>query len=139
MQAFPCDQFLGQEPLKNEDIPKHAKEMGITFPMFGKVRVNGKDASELFEWLKMKTPGMFTNAVKWNFQKFLVVDGVPRARYAPADAPRLLEDDIAQALLDVHSPVMDSLTTKVDKKDINMPNRDAYRKAIDKAEQPSSK
>jgi glutathione peroxidase-family protein len=115
---------LNTEPLENKKIASYAKDKGITFPVFGKVNVNGSDTSPLYEWLKEKAPGMITDTVKWNFTKFLVVNGVPKKRYAPQDAPRLLEDDIVQAILDVGSTKMDSPITKVDKTDLDFPNKE---------------
>ena len=60
--------------------------------------VNGATAHPLFLWLQSSLSGFLTDAIKWNFTKFLVVDGVPRVRYGPRDDPLSFEDDIAAAL-----------------------------------------
>lgn len=100
--GFPCNQFGGQEPGTNEEIEKFAREKyGAEWDLFSKIDVNGKNADPLFEWLKSHKngKGLLTNALKWNFTKFLVdKDGVPYKRYGPKDAPMSFEKDI-QSLL----------------------------------------
>jgi glutathione peroxidase len=60
--------------------------------MMAKVKVNGADAHPLWQWLKAQAPGLLgTQAVKWNFTKFLVgKDGRVLKRYAPNDTPESL-------------------------------------------------
>ena len=101
LQAFPCDQFLGQEPLKNDELAGHFTAKGLSFPVFGKVSVNGDETDPLFDWLKSALPGYLTNTVKWNFTKFLVVNGLPVKRYGPNDNPLSFEGDIVEALKSV--------------------------------------
>jgi glutathione peroxidase len=69
--------------------------------MFAKVQVNGPNASPVFEWLKQEKKGLFgTEAIKWNFTKFLVArDQQVVDRYAPATKPLTLRENIKQALL----------------------------------------
>jgi glutathione peroxidase len=52
--AFPCNQFGKMEPGSNEDINKFIKTNYpfVTFPVFEKVEVNGKNEHELFSFLK---------------------------------------------------------------------------------------
>ena len=72
----------------------------MTFPMFAKIEVNGYNAHPLFKALKREAPGLFgTQAIKWNFTKFLV-DRQSRVvrRYAPSDKPETLAEDIEAAL-----------------------------------------
>ena len=68
--------------------------------MFDKIDVNGSNASPLFKYLKHESPGiMGTEAVKWNFTKFLIDrNGSPIARFAPLDTPEKIEDDILKLL-----------------------------------------
>ena len=100
--GFPCDQFGHQEPGSEAgEIKKFCSlSYGVSFPMFGKVKVNGPDTHPLYEHLKKSLPGILgLEAIKWNFTKFLVgKDGEPIRRYAPADKPESIEPDI-QAVL----------------------------------------
>ena len=99
--GFPCDQFGHQEPGDEAEIRKFcADKYDVTFPMFAKVEVNGLNAHPLFKALKQAAPGLLgTQAIKWNFTKFLV-DGKGRVlrRYAPSDKPETLTQDIEAAL-----------------------------------------
>jgi glutathione peroxidase len=99
--AFPCNQFGGQEPGDATEIADFCTlTYDVTFPVFAKVEVNGKNADPLFEWLKAQRPGLLgSKAIKWNFTKFLV-DRTGRVvgRYAPTTKPEALEADI-EALL----------------------------------------
>ena len=85
--AFPCNQFGKQEPGVEAEIKAFAQRSGATFPMFAKVDVNGTTAHPLFLWLQSSLKGFITDAIKWNFTKFLLVDGVPRARYGTKENP----------------------------------------------------
>lgn len=87
--AFPCNQFNNQEPGNVNDIENNCLiNYGVSFPVFEKIDVNGKNAHPLFKFLKEKLPGCFTNAVKWNFTKFLInADGIPVKRFAPYTKP----------------------------------------------------
>lgn len=95
--GFPCNQFMAQEPGANEEIESFCKlNYGVSFPLFDKIDVNGKDAHPLFNYLKEEKPfeGLdmdnptnkilvpmikerypnfsVGNAIRWNFTKFLV-------------------------------------------------------------------
>lgn len=98
--GFPCDQFGGQEPGSEEEIGAFCqKNYGVTFPMFGKVEVNGDDAHPLWQWLRSEKGGLLGDRIKWNFTKFLVGrDGQVVKRYAPTTEPASLADDIEAAL-----------------------------------------
>ena len=99
--AFPCNQFGSQEPGNADQIEEFCKvNFGLSFPLMGKIEVNGPGASPLYDWMKKEAPGvMGTKSVKWNFTKFLIGrDGKVVRRYAPTDKPESLEKDI-QALL----------------------------------------
>jgi glutathione peroxidase len=99
--GFPCNQFGEQEPGTNKDIATFCeRNYGVTFPMFGKVDVNGDDAAPLFKWLKKEQPGLMgSEAIKWNFTKFLLDrQGRVVARYAPNDTPESLTPAIEKLL-----------------------------------------
>ena len=96
----PCNQFANQEPGDSEAIQGNCLiNYGVSFPITEKIEVNGKGAHPLFAYLKKAAPGTLTNAVKWNFTKFLVgKDGRPIKRYSPTTKPEQLEADIEAAL-----------------------------------------
>jgi glutathione peroxidase len=99
--GFPCNQFGGQEPGTEEEIGAFCeKNFGVTFPLFAKVDVNGDDTHPLFAHLKKEAPGILgTQAIKWNFTKFLVrKDGRVFKRYAPNTTPEELLGDIEKLL-----------------------------------------
>ena len=99
--GFPSNEFGGQDPGSNETIAEFCQlNYGVSFPMMAKVKVNGADAHPLWQWLKAQAPGLLgTQAVKWNFTKFLVgKDGKVIKRYAPNDTPESLRSDIDAAL-----------------------------------------
>jgi glutathione peroxidase len=99
--GFPCDQFGHQEPGDESAIRRFCKDnYDVTFPMFAKVEVNGSNAHPLFKALKREARGLFgTQAIKWNFTKFLVDrNGRVVRRYAPSDKPERLASDIEAAL-----------------------------------------
>ena len=101
VMGFPCDQFGHQEPGDEAAIQQFCEtQFSVTFPMFAKIEVNGEHASPLYAWLKASKPGLLgTEAIKWNFTKFLVGrDGLVKKRYAPTDTPESLRADIEQAL-----------------------------------------
>ena len=92
--GFPCDQFGHQEPGTATEIASFCEShFGVSFPMHAKVEVNGAGAHPLFVRLKEKAPGLLgTQAIKWNFTKFLVDrNGHVFARFAsktkPSDEP----------------------------------------------------
>lgn len=98
--GFPCNQFGKQEPGSSEDIEAFCSvNYGVSFPIFAKIDVNGSNTHPIFKYLKKELPGTLTNAVKWNFTKFLVsAEGKPLKRFAPTTEPSKLEADIKAAL-----------------------------------------
>ena len=99
--GFPSNEFGAQDPGDNGEIASFCQvNYGVSFPMMGKVQVNGREAHPLWQWLKAQAPGLLgTEAVKWNFTKFLVKrDGTVWKRYAPNDTPESLRKDIEKAL-----------------------------------------
>ena len=99
--GFPCNQFGSQDPGSNDEIASFCQlNYGVSFPMMGKIDVNGDAAHPLYQWLTAEAPGLLgSKAIKWNFTKFLVgKDGQVIRRYAPQDAPKKLAGDIEAAL-----------------------------------------
>ena len=99
--GFPSNEFGGQDPGANAEIASFCQlNYGVSFPMMGKVQVNGQQAHPLWLWLKAQAPGLLgSEGVKWNFTKFLVGrDGTVLKRYAPNDTPQSLRKDIEKAL-----------------------------------------
>ncbi|MFY9510070.1 MAG: glutathione peroxidase [Rubrivivax sp.] len=99
--GFPSNEFGGQDPGSNDQIASFCQlNYGVSFPMMAKVKVNGREAHPLWQWLTSEAKGILgTQAVKWNFTKFLVgKDGRVLKRYAPNDAPESLRADIEKAL-----------------------------------------
>ena len=95
--GFPCNQFGAQEPGSAEEIGAFCtKNYGVSFPMFAKIEVNGDGAHPLYKYLKQHAKGILgTEAIKWNFTKFLVSrDGARIERYAPTTTPEELVTDI---------------------------------------------
>ena len=123
--AFPCNQFLGQEPGTNEEIQSFCSlNYNVTFPLFDKIDVNGEAESPLYTYLKkqapfkgypegteefatmldeihQKTGSGFDqgDAIRWNFGKFLVSkDGKTILRFEPMVTPDMMEEAIQELL-----------------------------------------
>lgn len=97
--GFPSDQFK-QEPLADEEVGTVCERtFGVSFPVFAKVRVNGRDTHPLYRWLRSQRKGVLGGRINWNFTKFLVGrDGTVIGRYGTTTDPRALTDDIERAL-----------------------------------------
>ena len=105
--GFPCDQFGHQEPGDEAEIASFCRlKYDVTFPLFAKIDVNGDAAHPLYEYLKQAKPGLLgTEAIKWNFTKFLVnAEGKVVGRYAPNVPPENLVA-IIEPLLPKHAAV----------------------------------
>lgn len=91
--GFPCNQFGEQDPGSDEDIKSFCSlNYGVTFPMFSKIEVNGKNTHPLFMLLKKKASGFLFKKIKWNFTKFLIDrNGNIVGRFSPATDPINLE------------------------------------------------
>ena len=125
--AFPCNQFLGQEPGTNEEIQSFCSlNYNVTFPLFDKIDVNGEAESPLYTYLKKQAPfkgypegaeefaaqldqihqktgtGFDQgDAIRWNFGKFLVSkDGKTILRFEPMVTPDMMEEAIQKMLED---------------------------------------
>ena len=99
--GFPCNPFGAQEPGNAEEIANFCKlSYDVSFPLYGKIDVNGDDAAPLYRHLKDEAPGLLgSKSIKWNFTKFLVDrSGKVVKRYPPQAKPEDLTRDI-EALL----------------------------------------
>ena len=90
--GFPANNFGNQEPGTDKEIAEFcSKNYGVTFPMFSKISVKGKDIHPLYNWLTVKElNGVGDGGVKWNFQKFMIDEdgkwaGVVGPRTKPLD------------------------------------------------------
>ena len=85
--GFPANNFGAQEPGSNEEIGAFCKsKFGVTFPLFSKISVAGKDKAPLYQFLTDKNANPKTaGEIPWNFTKYLVDrNGKVLARF---DAP----------------------------------------------------
>lgn len=99
--GFPCNQFGEQEPGTEAEIAAFCDlNYNVTFPIFGKVLVNGRGALPLYQWLRRKAPGLLgVQLIPWNFTKFLVDrSGKNVQRFGSATEPANLAGSIEQLL-----------------------------------------
>jgi glutathione peroxidase len=99
--GFPCNQFGAQEPGTEKEIESFCElNYGVTFPLFSKVDVNGDQAAPLYKYLKKEKPGLLgTEAIKWNFTKFLVDrKGKVVERYGSNVEPQAIAADVEKLL-----------------------------------------
>jgi len=99
--GFPCNQFGAQEPGDAEEIASFCKlTYDVSFPLMGKIEVNGPQAAPIYQHLKKEAPGVLgSEGIKWNFTKFLVDrSGKVVKRYAPQTKPGDIARDIEPLL-----------------------------------------
>lgn len=101
--GFPSNDFLRQEPGTEADIKAFCSlNYGVTFPMFSKIRVSGRNKEQPYKDLTDKsTNPNFAGSVKWNFTKFLIGrDGTVVNRFSPTTKPdaKAVIDAIEKAL-----------------------------------------
>ena len=98
--GFPSGQFLKQEFGTNTEIMNFCRaNYGVSFPMYSKTKVKGKNKTPLFKYLIENSPNRNNKRVKWNFEKFLVNrNGEIMNRYLPKVSPRYLKKDIEYLL-----------------------------------------
>eukprot|EP00300_Choanocystis_sp_HF-7_P035171 c48583_g1_i1.p1 GENE.c48583_g1_i1~~c48583_g1_i1.p1 ORF type:complete len:190 (+),score=56.28 c48583_g1_i1:23-571(+) len=116
--AFPCNQFEAQEPKSAQDIVcEMGAKFGATFPIYGKIDVNGANTHPLYAYLKQTLGGvpcpvehelyqfllgekvdLANDEIKWNFEKFLIVNGRPIKRFEPTTSPNTIKSEIEAAL-----------------------------------------
>ena len=103
--AFPSNQFGRQEPGSGAEIEQFCRRnYGVSFPVFQKTDVNGRNADPLFHFLKRRRRGglgwLTGGRILWNFTKFLCArDGQVVARYGPAVVPEQIAPAIEEQLL----------------------------------------
>lgn len=97
---LPCNQFLGQAPGTAAEINTFCSlNYQTSFPRFAKIKVNGKDAIPLYQWLKEEAPGPLGKTIEWNFTKFLIDRrGKVQARYSSKTDPNELVEAIENLL-----------------------------------------
>lgn len=93
--GFPANNFMGQEPGTDQEIKEFCSlKFHVTFPMFAKISVKGKDIDPLYQYLTKESG--HKGDIQWNFNKFLVgPDGYVVARYGSAAdpaSPKLVEE-----------------------------------------------
>jgi glutathione peroxidase len=99
--GFPCNQFANQEPGTEEEIQTFCSvNFGVTFPLFKKIDVNGENTHPLYRYLKEEQTGILgTEAIKWNFTKFLVdKEGNVVERFGSSTKPEELTGEIEKLL-----------------------------------------
>jgi glutathione peroxidase len=86
--GFPSNQFL-QEPGSTDEILDYcAVTWGVTFPVFDKVKVNGRKAAPIYKELtKAEDAEGRSGRVTWNFEKFLVLPDGEVRRFSPKTLP----------------------------------------------------
>lgn len=101
--GFPCNQFMGQEPGSMDEILDYcASTWGVTFPVFGKIKVNGGKAAPLYKALK-KAPDAEGNKgpILWNFEKFVLTPQGEVHRFRPQLKP---DDPAIVEVIESHLP-----------------------------------
>lgn len=99
--GFPCNQFANQDPGTNDEIQSFCQvNYGVSFPVLGKLDVNGNHAAPVYAWMKEQMPGLLgLQRIKWNFEKFLIsADGKVVGRWASTTKPEGLEKTILQEI-----------------------------------------
>jgi len=100
--GFPSNQFF-QELKTSDDIAEYCSmTWGVTFPMFEKVKVNGKSKHPLYaELTKAKDADGKAGNVKWNFEKFVVLPSGEIHRFRPTVKPA---DEKIVSLIEANLP-----------------------------------
>ncbi|WP_423188745.1 glutathione peroxidase [Alkalibacterium sp. f15] len=91
--GFPSNQFLNQEPLDSEGIQSFCQmNYNVTFPLFEKIKVNGKNAHPLYKYLIANTDN---KKIKWNFTKFIVTPHEEKIiSFAPKISPEKVKEEL---------------------------------------------
>lgn len=101
--GFPSNDFLWQERGSDKEIQSFCKlSYGVTFPMFSKIKVRGRDKAPLYGYLiSKKTNPKFGGMIRWNFNKFLIDrNGKVAYRFASSETPegRAVGNEIEKCL-----------------------------------------
>ena len=99
--AFPCNQFMKQEPGSDADIKKFAEARGVKFPMFSRIEVNGLECHPVYKFLRTtselwREKGQVAKNIPWNFAKFVInsegkVVGYFDPKQEPKDCVEMIE------------------------------------------------
>lgn len=97
---FPSNQFANQAPESSKKIANMCQlKYDVSFQIFAKIEVNGKNADPLYKFLKKQKSGPLSGMIKWNFTKFLIDrNGNVIKRFAPVTNPEKIEKDIVKLL-----------------------------------------
>ena len=98
--GFPSNNFLRQDPGTNEEIQQFCRlNYGVTFPMFEKISVKGKDMHPLYVFLTSEATNLdYSGKITWNFNKFLISkDGQVIDRFKSGDKP--MDSEITNAVV----------------------------------------
>lgn len=98
--GFPCNQFLHQDPGSDEQILEFCTlNFGVSFEMFSKISVKGKQIHPLYDYLVKNNPTKPGKKIKWNFEKFLISNtGEIVKRYQSSVKPEDIEEDIIKEI-----------------------------------------
>ncbi len=98
--GFPCNQFGNQEPGDAKSIEEGCLiNYGVSFPMFAKVDVNGKNAHPIYKYLKKELSTFLGSRIKWNFTKFLIdAQGNPIKRFGSTTKPEKIDNYLESSL-----------------------------------------
>lgn len=98
--GFPCNQFLHQDPGSDGEILEFCTlNYSVSFEMFSKISVKGKDIDPLYDYLVKNNPTKPNKKIKWNFEKFLISsNGEILKRYQSSTKPEDIENDIIEAI-----------------------------------------
>ncbi|MEL7005354.1 MAG: glutathione peroxidase [Bacteroidota bacterium] len=93
--GFPSNNFMGQEPGTNDQIAEFCKiNYGVSFQMFEKIDVKGKDQHPLYEWLSSKEQnGWNDKSPSWNFCKYLIDEEGKLVKFLKSGV-KPMDDDI---------------------------------------------
>ena len=99
---FPCNQFMGHAPGSAEEINQFCSlNFQTTFPRFAKIKVNGKETTPLYQWLKEQASGPLGKRIEWNFAKFLIDrEGQVVQRFSSKTPPQAIEESLKEILKD---------------------------------------
>ncbi|MBF8807403.1 MAG: glutathione peroxidase [Enterococcus lacertideformus] len=97
--GFPSNQFKQEVTTASDAAQACRSTYGVTFPMHQIINVNGEQTDPIFDYLKNQAPGTLSNAIKWNFTKFLIdKNGHVVERFAPQTTPIKMIDAIESVL-----------------------------------------
>ena len=97
---FPCNQFGNQAPGTEGEIKDFCQlTYGVTFKLFSKINVNGKEEEPLYTFLKSQKTGVMGSKIKRNFTKFLIDrEGNVIERFAPTVTPEKIDEKVKELL-----------------------------------------